>query len=81
MKTFEQHVGEVSETWEHSHNAAHLYEQAAKRYATQVAQDALNRAAQNAEARIVRKITKRDTVREIVYVDKESITNTKIILP
>lgn len=84
MKTFEQHILDISgcPTIEIADNAVssstmlNWAREAAKRYATQVSQDALNRAAENAEARIVRTITER----AIVYVDKESI-NTQISLP
>lgn len=89
MKTFEAILDEVAKENGHEdvgwvftrpyRNSHEMVKEAAKRYATQVAQDALNRAAENAESFGV---YQSDEDR-VVYpgVNKESITNTQIILP
>jgi protein involved in sex pheromone biosynthesis len=80
MKTFFDFLEEV--TSEHrplnqdSPSAIDMCEEAAKRYAKQCAQDALNRAAEN--ARIMSIPHYGDVYRE---VDRDSIKNTQIITP
>ena len=84
MKTFEQHILDISgcSTIEIADNAVsrntrlNWAREAAKRYATQVAQDALNRAAENARSCVVGSLS--SAMREDM---EEFIANTQIILP
>lgn len=86
MKTFEKILDEVAKENGHEdigwvftrpyRNSHEMVKQAAKRYATQVAQDALNRAAENARSCVVGSLSY--AMREDM---EKFITNTEIILP
>ena len=86
MKTFEQHIQEIIDERGSTLQALlaalplpiskEVISEAAKRYATQVAEDALNRAAENARSCVVGSLS--STMREDM---EKFITNTEIILP
>ena len=86
MKTFEQHIQEIIDERGSTLQALlaalplpiskEVISDAAKRYATQVGRDALDRAAESAKLKTVA-----TPMGDYLAIDKESITNTKIILP
>lgn len=76
MKTFEELYKEEWENRDWDEHGSDAYKRAAKRYATQVGRDALNRAAENARSCVVGSLS--SAMREDM---EKFITNTQIILP
>jgi hypothetical protein len=85
MKTFEQHLQEIFGTEDEMRHIAPMLSdndllRAVRDYAREVAQDALNRAAENAKADIVQEPIDGYWT-DVAFVDRDSITNTVINTP